>query len=352
MGIFSSFGRGSSALDNVAEFSARGGVASPWTAGTLSKLVYDDVFGTDLLDVNRKEAMSLPPVVNGRARIISEIANRPLRAVRGGVVMSKQPAWLYRTDSDVSPWHRMAGTLDDFIFYGESLWTVTRGVDNQILDALRVPYSRWRVADGSIEVLVDPAIAKWTFARPDEVLYFPGPFEGLLSVAGRTIRAAANLEASWANRAATPLPGMIITPKEDGERDEDEVTELVAAAAKARRSPNGPVMFVPWAYDTQIVGENDPAMLSEARNAYKLDIANFLALDAQALDAALPKASLNYETQAGKQDGIDSRMPYWTAPLEARLSMDDVCPRGQRVLFDFSTNPTEAGGDTGPYQED
>lgn len=355
MGIFSAITRAANALSSVVDLDpSRAGIASPWAVGELAKFAHSDIFGGSYSPVTRKEAMTLPPVVNGRSLIVGELAARPLRALRNGTMLTAQPAWLYRTDSDVSPWHRMAGTLDDLIFFGESLWAVERGSEAQITDAMRVPYTSWQVQSNRIEVWLQPdeGAGYWKTAKADEVVYFPGPFEGLTEVASRTIRAANNLEASWANRAATPLPGLILKQKEQGELDVVEVQAVVDAAATARRNPNGPVMYIPWEYEPQIVGDSDSAMFVEARNAYKLDIANFLGLDAAMLDAALPKASLNYETQAGTQDSFQSRLPYWTAPLEARLSMDDVCPRGQRIVFDFSLKPNEAGGETGPFVKD
>ena len=90
----------------------------------------------------------------------------------------------------------------------------------------------------------------------------------------------------------------------------------------------------------------------EARNAVKLDIANFMNLPTAMLDAALPKASLNYETQEGRTESFIERLPFWTEPIEARLSMDDVCPRGQRIRFDASPHSNRPGGQIGPYMED
>lgn len=358
VGFFERLGltRGSTALATVTSIEAarnsRIGIAAPWATGALTEFVYSDVFGdSTLYPPTRAHAMSLPAVVNGRSLIVGELAGRPLRALRNGAMIAKQPAWLYRTSSGLSPWQRMARTIDDLIFYGDCLWAVERGEGDQITDAMRLTRDRWRFDDnGAIEVTTDGTT--WIHPSAREVIYFPGAFEGLLTVASRTIRAAINLEASWANQAATPLPSIILAQREQGELDPAEVTLVVNQTAEARRNPNGGVMFVPWEYLATVEGTADPQMLVEARNAVKLDIANFLGIDATMLDAALPKASLNYETQDSAQAGFHNRLPYWTGPIESRLSMDDVCPRGQRIAFDFSTNPSEPGGDTGTYLED
>lgn len=347
--------RGNNALAPVTPIEAargRNGIASPWTSGSLAPFVWSDVFGTEAMQpLSRDIAMTLPPVSNGRALLVGELAGRPLRAKKDDILTKRQPAWLYRTNSDVSPWQRMAMTIDDHMFHGDSLWACERGADDQITDAVRMPREQWRFNDKNVlEVTADGE--KWFSPRKTDVIYIPGSFDGLLNVAARTIRAAINLEASWANQAATPLPSLILAQREQGELDPDEVKAVVTGAAEARRDPNGSVMFVPWEYIATVEGHSDPQMLVEARNAVKLDIANYLGIDAGMLDAALPKASLNYETQEGTQTAFQNRLPYWTGPIEARLSMDDVCPRGQRIAFDFSTNPIAPGDDTGPFKED
>lgn len=351
MGIFNQYNLASAVANaNVVDFPAsrvaKAGVVSPWSEGTLQSFVWSDIFGTDTIPVTRAEAMSLPSVTVARGLILGELAGRPLRALRGTELLDPQPTWLYRTDTDVPPWHRMAHTLDDLIFYGHSLWAVKRGADAQITDAVRIPFDRWEIdSDGNI--LVDGLQV-----ANDEVIYFPGPFEGLLNVAARTIRGAVDLEAAWSGRARTPAPAIILEEKEDNGMTQEEASAFVKAVAAARRDPDGTVMFVPYALNVRMEGQASTDLMIEARNAIKLDIANFLNLPTAMLDAALPKASLNYETQEGRTEQFIDRLPYWTEPIEARLSMDDVCPRGQRIRFDLSPHSNRPGGQTGPYSED
>lgn len=335
---------------NVVDFPAnrvaRAGVVSPWSEGQLQQFVWSDIFGTDTLPVTRKEAMSLPSVAVARGLLLGELAGRPLRALRGQDFLDPQPAWLYRTDTDLPPWHRMAQTIDDLIFYGHSLWVVERGAENQIIDAVRVPFDKWEI-DTDGQILINGI-------QPDarSVIYFPGPFEGLLNVAGRTIRGAVDLEASWAGRARTPSPAIVLEEKEDNGMTQEEASAYVKAVAAARRDPDGTVMFVPYALNARFEGQVSSDLMIEARNAVKLDVANFMNIPTAMLDAALPKASLNYETQEGRTESFIERLPYWTEPIEARLSMDDVCPRGQRIRFDFSPHSNRQGGQVGPYTED
>lgn len=334
---------------------SRAGILSPWTSGQLESLPWSDIFDVDLFPVTRAEAMTVPAVAAARSLIVTKLAGVPLRALRGSDLLPdlESPSWLYRTDTAVSPWHRMAQTLDDLLFYGDSLWVVERGSINQIIDAARVTRDQWQITvDGSIQLRVG---STWMDAPAESVVYIPGPFEGLLNVAARTIRGAVELEKAWTNQARTPIPGLIISEKEDTGMTQQEAQEWVAAAAAARRSSDGSViMFMPNTLEAQVTAGTDPALLIEARNAVKLDVANFTGIPATELEAALPKASLNYETQAGTAQVIADRMAFWTGPIEARLSMDDVVPRGQRIRFDFAPYPTPIAtpADTGPVVKD
>ena len=114
------------ASDYPANRMARAGIVSPWAEGQLQEFVWNDIFGTDTVPVTRIEAMSLPSVVVARGLLLGALAGRPLRALRGQELLDPQPTWLYRTDTDLPPWHRMAHTLDDIT----SLDAATRALRN------------------------------------------------------------------------------------------------------------------------------------------------------------------------------------------------------------------------------
>ncbi|ONI63911.1 hypothetical protein ALI44B_04605 [Leifsonia sp. ALI-44-B] len=323
------------------------GVVSPWSDSSLQEFVWSDIFGIATNPVTRAEAMTVAAVVNGRARIIQELAGRPLRALDANGLVANQPTWLYRTNTGTPPWFRTAQTLDDWIFYGHSLWAFERSDNGTITDAARIPYERWEL-DQNGGILVD----KKPVTNPDAVMYLPGPMPGLLNCAGTTIRASKDLEKTWAGKARNPIPAIVLTEKEDNGMTDREAKKYVDAVAKARQDPNGAVMFVPYSIAATFEGTAEPSFAIEARNAAKLDIASFLNLPAAAVEAAQPKASLNYETDATTKVETTDRMAFWSEPFEALLSMDNVCPRGQRIRFDFGSNPTAPTINTGPYTED
>lgn len=341
---------------STASMSQTTGVVSPWSEGELNKFVWADIYGLDVAKVTRKEAMSVPAVSASRNRIV-QVADRPLRAIRStgvdgdgmqtGVDVTKDHAWLYRTDTAVTPWMRMAATFDDWIFYGESLWVLERGAKQEgsayapIKDALHVPYDRWQV-DMYGQILIDD-----NPVDSDSVIYFPGPFEGLLNVAPEAIRAAKALERAWASRVRNPTPTVILEEVNDGDVTAKQASKYVRAVSAALRDPDGAVFFVPASIRLRLEAESGIDVLEGARNAVRIDIANYLNLNASSLDGAKPQSSLTYETQETEQQELKDRLSFWTAPLEHRLSMDDVVPRGTRVRFDFATStPAQTGTPT------
>lgn len=325
---------------------ATSGIVSPWSEGELNKFVWSDIYGLEVAKVTRKEALSVPAVAASRHRIV-QLADRPLLALRGSENVTASHAWLYRTDTAVTPWMRLAATFDDWIFYGESLWVLERGTKAEgmayapIKDAIHVPYDRWEVTTAG-EILVDklPVAA-------ESVLYFPGPFEGLLNVAPEAIRAAKALERAWASRVRNPTPTVILEEKNEGDVTSKQAGKYVTAVAKALRDPDGAVFFVPSTINLRLEASAGIDVLEGARNAVRIDIANFLNLNASALDGAKPQSSLTYETQQTETQELQDRLAFWTSPLEHRLSMDDVVPRGTRVRFDFATTtPAQTGTPT------
>lgn len=324
------------------------GIRSPWTEGQLKSVVWADLLDTDTLPVTRAEAMSVPSVVKARRLLVSHLAGVPLFAMRGAAVLpaAEQPTFLYRTSGASTPWHRMAWTIDDLLFYGWSLWAVQRGTDRTILDAVRVAPEWWSInQDNDIEV-------NGNTVDPDTVVLFPGPTEGLLEFAATTIRAARNIEQSWAGRVRNPVPITELHQTTDDALEPEEITALLDTYTAARRDPNGAVVYTPPDIELKVHGEQASSYLVEARNAVRLDVANMTGLPAEALDGSLSTASLTYTTQEGTKTEITDALREWYEPIEARLSQDDVVPRGQRVRFDRTDLAAPVPSPTGPTVED
>ena len=315
----------------------RGGIVSPWQQGQLSQIVWSDIFGTDANLVSRAEAMSIPAVAKARQILVSTIARFPLKALdAAGNDLTEHYPWLFATDGEVSPWHRMAYTIDDLIFAGWSLWGVERDSEGNITRADRCPIERWQVTEAGV-IQIQNATGNYVDAEQDSVILIPGAFEGLLKVGSRTIRSGAKLEASVLSKSQNPIPAIELHATTDDPLEPEEVIELVRAWAAARLDENGAIAFTPHNIEVRAHGETEASLLIEGRNFLRIDIGAFLGIPAALMDASLSAASLTYSTQEGQRNEFaDFTLPYWVEPIQQRLSMDDVIPSGERIRFDFA----------------
>jgi hypothetical protein len=315
----------------------RSGIVSPWQQGQLSQIVWSDIFGAEANIVSRAEAMSIPAVAKARQILVSTIARYPLRALNAqNEDVTSEHSWMFDTDGEVSPWHRMAWTIDDLIFSGWSLWGVERDADGAIVRGDRCPIERWQVTPEGV-IQIQDATGSFVDAEADSVILIPGAFEGLLKVGSRTIRAGAKLESSVLSKSQNPIPAIELHATTDDPLEPDEVLALVNAWAAARMDENGAIAFTPHNIEIRAHGETEASLLIEGRNFLRIDIGAFLGIPAALMDASLSTASLTYSTQEGQRNEFaDFTLPYWLEPIQQRLSMDDVVPAGTRVRFDLS----------------
>lgn len=331
----------------LARSAAGTGIVSPWSAGQLSQIVWSDIFGVEAAPVNRLEAMSIPAVAKARQILCSQAARLPLVALDVNGLTPNQPDWLQGTSTEVSPMHRMLWTIDDLIFTGWSLWGVERDESGQILHAERCPLDRWQMdVDGEIRIDGEAVDA-------ESVILIPGPFEGLLQVAGRTLRGGVKLENAWTARALNPIPAIELHQTTDDQMDLDEIVDIVQGWADARADVNGAIAYTPYNIEARAHGSAEPSLLIDGRNFLRIDIGAFLGIPAALMDASLSTASLTYSTQEGQRNEFfDYTMPLWLGVIEQRLSLDDVVPSGVRVRFDLSDVYTIKPTPTGLITED
>lgn len=321
--------------------------ASWGSGGALQSVVWADVFGqSDYAPLTRAAAMAVPAVARMRHLLVATIAQLPLVDMIGDSPAPNQPLWMTRTDGQLSPWHRMAWTVDDCLFFGWSLWAVSRGAvsdGSPVLAAARVPFDSWSTnAAGFIEV-------NGQTVRADQAVLIPGPHGGLLNDASTIIRLAGdNLQAA-ANAARNPNPNVNLHYTGD---DPNYVpTEMIQAWSDARRGLNGGVAYTNKWVEATVMGSHLDKLLIEGRNADAVDIARAGSIPAASLDATSAGASLTYETTEGRnQQFLDTGAKLYMDAIAARLSQDDCVPRGHRAALDTTAlttlTPSPTGGPT------
>lgn len=331
-------------------------LASPWQPrGALNQITVKDIWGAEVsqnLPLDRSVAITVPSVSRARNLLVGAIMQYPLVALNDGeaIPYANQPTFLYRTNGNVSPQERIAWTVDDLVFYGTSLWLTDRGASNQILEATWLPQAQWRWnRDGEIEVR--SASDQWVELDEEDYILFNSPFEGLLNIAGRTLRGAISTEEAWTGRMRNPIPLIELSLTE--ELDEEEIRSLIQAWSDARTGVNGAVSYTPPGMEVKDHGSLQADLYTEGRNAIRTDVGNFLNIPTSMMDGSLAEASLTYQTTEGIRNRFQvESVPFWTMPIEAALSADKVVPRGQRVRFDKSQDYTPIPTPTGAPAKD
>ncbi|QCQ16993.1 hypothetical protein [Microbacterium sp. RG1] len=326
------------------------GVTPLWgTPSELQPLVYSDIYGPTGSDaVTRDTAMTVAPVKRGRNLIVSKLSDLPMQlgawdASGAFAADATQPGWFTSTGSPQTAWHRIALTLDDLIFHGWSLWVVERDAFGQITAAGRIARSRWNFdASTPTGIRVDQV----PVTDPADVVLFAGPDEGLLITARESIRGWRHMEKAWVGRVRSPIPAMILEEIAAGSIDPAKAMQYVQAIATNRTSEFGMVAFIPAELRLRTEGQVEPDLFDKGRNAARIDIANHLGLPVALLDGSPATASLTYSTQEGTRSQLIDDLEMWLAPIEARLSENDVTPEGKAIRFN-RTNLTNVPND--PY---
>lgn len=324
----------------VAAGSSRVGIRSPWSTGTLAKvMVSKDIFGdSDLGPVARASAMTIPAVVKGVGLVTSSLSQCPWVEYEVDQAVADQPAWLYSTAGQVAPQYRTGFVVEDLVLYGWSVLTVERGADENITAADRLRPDLWEFDEIGNVVVDDQAL------DPSSYILVKGPTDGILNTGVTTLRAAINLELAWSRAVKSPMAATVIQQVGDDQLDDDEIDDILADWRAARQDPDGAVAFLPSSLKAEALGEITPNLLIEARNAVAVDIARLILTPAVSLDAGAVQTSLTYsntEVGNGLTLPLYGLKPYADC-IGAALSMDSVCKPGRRIALDMTQLMSDA----------
>ena len=345
-------------------------LSSPFTndASHLHRWVIDDIFGEAVAaQINdRASAMRLPGIARSVNLVKTHTARNPLVAYRGPALASigvededritrvdPQPSWITETRDGSSPELRNSWFVDDHIFYG---WTCTRrylGADGFPLAADHINFADWYVDDDNRLVVGG---VKISHRDEREWAIIPGMHEGILVFGADVIRDGRELVALVKDRLANPVPDINLEAQENSEDMSDAEWASFVNAYVANRKVNKGVGFTNrFVKAVPFPGRDDTDLMIGARNAAVVDQARVVGVHAGLLDATAPKASLNYETQTGRnQEFVDLDLVSYMLPLAARFSMGDWTPRGQRIAFDATdlTGPIPGAATSTPAAPD
>lgn len=293
----------------------------------------------DNLPVTRAMAMSVPAIARARNIMCGTVGMLPIERYSAvtGKHLSSIPLY-YQPDQSSPRSTTYTWLADSIFFYGIGYAQVLEAYaeDNRPsrmrwIDPLRVTpvYStnNTMVLGYQLDGIRVPDTGVGS------LIQFTGTDEGLLNRAGRTITTAIELENAALRAAREPLPtsilsstGMDLTP--------EKRIETLTAWREARRLRA--TAYLPSGLKLDTVGFDPKSQqLVEARAFITQEIARAVSLPAWYLNAET--ASMTYSnTEQERRTLIDfSVTPMLLKPIEDRLSMLDVAPRGVQVRFDL-----------------
>lgn len=313
------------------------GVFSP---STLALALFPDV-DTSLFPVDVATALTVPAVQRG-IQIFSSIGSRlPLRAQDATGNVLDLP-FLNSTAGAITPQKRTAGVIQDLIFHNHALLSVERDADGYVVSFAHVPAYYWTL-DSNGNILVN---GKQVPAG--QYVYVPSLMPlGFLNVARDSIRQYRNIVQTINNRTAAPEPVVMVRETKALEVTQDEVDDALASLTESLQSKRGGIVYVPDGLEITGFGATDSAnaLMLEARNALRVDVANHLGVSAALLDGSGGGDANVYQNAVDERNELlELSLKTWTEPLADRLSQDDCTPPGVKVSVDYSSFRTHVSG--------
>jgi HK97 family phage portal protein len=288
----------------------------------------------------REQAMSVPSVARARNIICATIGSLPLESYNHFTKEHLRPQRVI-----MQPDPRIAGSAiyawlaEDLLFRGVAYGVVLDSYSSTDASRIRawtrvsperVTYNLNTNQTEITEYLIDgmhiPA------SGVGSIIVFSGLDEGVLNRAGRTIRAAQELEKAAELYAKEPVPTMVL--KSNGTNLAPErITKLleswkIARNTRATAFLNADVELTALGFDPQKL------QLNEARQYLATELARAVGIPASFLSAEL--TSQTYSTTVMERKAlIDFSLRNIVTPIEQRLSAADFVPNGVEVRFDI-----------------
>ena len=288
----------------------------------------------------REQAMSVPSVARARNIICSTIGSLPIESYNHFTKEHLRPQRVI-----MQPDPRIAGSAiyswlaEDLLFRGVAYGIVLDSYSSTDASRIRawtrvspdrVTYNLNTNQTEITEYLIDgmhiPA------SGVGSIIVFSGLDEGVLNRAGRTIRAAQELEKAAELYAKEPVPTMVL--KSNGTNLAPErITKLleswkIARNTRATAFLNADVELTALGFDPQKL------QLNEARQYLATELARAVGIPASFLSAET--TSMTYSTTIMERKAlIDFSLRNIITPIEQRLSAADFVPNGVEVRFDI-----------------
>jgi HK97 family phage portal protein len=332
MGLFDRFTARSNQQANPVDVAA---ALSPYNA---QQLVGGILFGTTT--ATREQFMAIPAGARARNIICSTIGSLPIEQYNHFTNEHVRPnRVIMQPDPRVAGSAIYAWLAEDLLLYGVGYGMVMDAY--AATDASRI--RAWtRIAPNRVFASLNGNSTEIEYYTVDgkrvppfgigSLIVFNGMDEGILNRAGRTIKAAAELEKAAEMYAKEPMPQMVL--KSNGTNlTPERITKLLESWRVSRSTRS--TAFLNADIELQALGF-DPAklQLNEARQYLALEIARASGIPASFVSAET--TSMTYSnTLAERKALIDFSLRSVLTSLEQRLSFSDFCPNGIETRFDI-----------------
>jgi HK97 family phage portal protein len=292
--------------------------------------------------VGRTEALGVPALARCRNLLAGTIGTIPLMLHKKSTnEMLGSPLWLDQPSYHQPRSVTIAYTVDSLLFYGQAFWQVVEVYqeDGRPSRFEWIANSRVTATLDRDNVFVKSYAIDGTTVPMDglgSLVTFQSLNDGILNTGASTIRAAIDVQKASVVAAATPMATGYL--KNTGaDLPPSEVQGLLSAWKSARQNRSTAYLTSTLNYESVGFSPKD-MMYGEAIFNLATEVARLCNVPAYYVSAD-QNNSMTYAnvTDERKQFLTMSLQPFISA-IEDRLSMDDITPRGNVVLFDIDKN--------------
>lgn len=305
-------------------------------------------------NVGTIDAVRCPPVARGLGLYCSAMTRMDYQGEPQHI------DWLQRTTGypgydrgPISPKLRDVRTLTDLILHNRALWIITRDSEGSPFEGAHVPVESWSFTPDGLLTIGARTLTPLEEAK-ETVVFHGAMVVPFLEAAAGTISHYRDLLNIIKDRSAHPhaLQELKMLQDYDGLRpgeagydaEFDEILNAQTGYAAARNKPGGTVTVTPRGVDLKLHQDvTGGAMLTDARNAARLDVANHMNINAAMLDGNNGTSDTYSNTLQNVTEFSALSMSLYTMPITAALS----ALVGGPVSFSELDMAGDARGNTG-----
>jgi HK97 family phage portal protein len=292
-------------------------------------------FFAGISSATRAEAMSVPTVARCLG-VMQTIGSLPMHVRNMGTGEKIQaPRVINQPDPRIPGVTFWGWIISDLFFHPSAYAYVTeRYADTgKIRSMERIAPERVYIQVNALGTEIDSYQIDGKYIDASNLVVFANVSEGLLSRAGRTIKAAAALEQAAMNFANEPSPLMIL--KSNGVTlPKDRIATVLEAFGKARRNKKSTAFLNADVAIEQAGFDPKAIQLNEARMYVSLELARACGLPAYFADAQ--PSTFTYSNALDKRrDLIDFAFRSIMSVIEQRMSFNDFISQGTEAKFDL-----------------